>query len=61
MRLKNNDLMPPAESPWARNCWKVFLNTDVDIHRAIRYVNDNPTKENKPLQRWSFVTPDTAI
>jgi len=44
-------------SPWARKCWKVFLNNDDDILRAIDYVEKNPVKEGKPPQRWSFVMP----
>jgi REP element-mobilizing transposase RayT len=44
-------------SPWARNCWKVFLNSDEDIARAIRYVENNPVKEGKRPQRWPFVMP----
>ncbi len=44
-------------SPWARNCWKVFLNTDEEIHRAIHYVEDNPLKEGKRRQKWSLVVP----
>jgi hypothetical protein len=27
------------------------------VRRAILYVEDNPLKEGKPRQRWSFVTP----
>jgi REP element-mobilizing transposase RayT len=46
-------------SPWARKRWKVFLNDDADIVRAIRYVEENPIKEGKRPQRWSFVTPFT--
>ncbi len=42
---------------WGRGHWKVFLDSDSDIRRAIRYVRDNPTKEGKRPQRWSFVTP----
>ncbi len=42
-------------SPWARNCWKVFLNELEDITRAIAYVEGNPVKEGKRPQRWSFV------
>ncbi|QNN21706.1 hypothetical protein HED60_05295 [Planctomycetales bacterium ZRK34] len=61
MRLKSDGLSPHAGSPWARNGWKVFLNTDADIRRAIHYVNDNPAKEHKPPQQWAFVTPYTAI
>ncbi len=48
---------PP--SPWARKCWKVFLNSDADIVNAIKYVEDNPLKEGKRPQRWSFVVPFT--
>jgi REP element-mobilizing transposase RayT len=44
-------------SPWARKCWKVFLNTDEDIIRSICYTGDNPRKEGKKRQRWSFVVP----
>ena len=43
-------------SPWARKSWPVFLHTDQDILRAIDYVVNNPLKEGKPKQRWSFVT-----
>lgn len=46
--------MPKA---WARGQWSVFLETDRDVRREIRYVEENPLKENKPRQRWSFVTP----
>jgi REP element-mobilizing transposase RayT len=42
---------------WARGLWKVFLNSEADILRAIRYVEQNPGKEGKPAQHWSFVTP----
>jgi hypothetical protein len=42
-------------SPWSRGLWKVFLNSDAAIQRAIEYVEANPTKEGKPPQRWSFV------
>jgi REP element-mobilizing transposase RayT len=44
-------------SPWARKCWKVFLNDDERIVQAIGYVEKNPIKEGKLLQRWSFVVP----
>jgi REP element-mobilizing transposase RayT len=44
-------------TPWARNCWKVFLETLEDIHRAIVYVEQNPIKEGKRRQHWSFVVP----
>ena len=41
---------------WARGQWKVFLDNAVAIERAVRYVQDNPTKEDLPRQRWAFVT-----
>ena len=44
-------------SPWGRNCWKVFLFSDWDMIRAIRYVEENPLKESKPRQHWSFIQP----
>ena len=44
-------------SPWGRGLWKVYLNSDEDIRRAIQYVQENPMREHKPPQRWSFVVP----
>ncbi len=40
---------------FARGEWKVYLDPE-DVQRAIRYVEQNPIKEGKPAQRWSFVT-----
>jgi REP element-mobilizing transposase RayT len=45
----------PLPSPWARNCWKVYLDTHADVRRAIRYVEENPSKMRFKRQRWSFV------
>lgn len=45
---------PPT--PWVRRCWKVFLNSDRAVQRAIRYVEGNPARECNPPQKWSFVT-----
>ena len=36
--------------------YKVFLYTTDDVRDRIKYVNDNPPKENLPPQRWDFVT-----
>jgi REP element-mobilizing transposase RayT len=47
--------IPPT--PWAAKCWKCFLNDNGDIARAIRYVEENPMKEGKRRQNWSFVVP----
>ncbi|HUB27746.1 MAG TPA: hypothetical protein VL992_20140, partial [Tepidisphaeraceae bacterium] len=43
-------------SVWTHRAWKVFLSTPQDVARAIRYVEDNPPKDGKSAQRWSFVT-----
>jgi REP element-mobilizing transposase RayT len=42
-------------SPWCRNCWKVFVFSQRHLRDAIRYVEENPLKEGKPRQHWSFV------
>ncbi len=44
-------------SPWARKAWPVFLDSDQRIAHAIEYVENNPRRDGKPPQRWSFVTP----
>jgi REP element-mobilizing transposase RayT len=50
---------PP--SPWARGQWKVFLEDELAIEEAIHYVEENPLKENKRPQKWSFVTPFAGL
>ena len=45
---------------WGRGLRKVFLNSEEEIRQRIRYVQDNPLKEGKPRQRWSFVVPFQA-
>lgn len=37
--------------------WKVFLDTEADILRTIKYVEDNPLKAGLNPQRWGFVVP----
>jgi REP element-mobilizing transposase RayT len=48
-------------SVWGENLWKVYLDTEQAIENAIRYVEENPEREGKPRQRWSFVTPFSGI
>ncbi|MBI3409986.1 MAG: hypothetical protein HY040_16725 [Planctomycetes bacterium] len=66
MKLKEDGRHPMAawpqkdgslHTPWAERCWKVYLDTAEDVHRSIKYVEDNALKEGKPKQRWSFVVP----
>jgi hypothetical protein len=47
-------------SLWQEGQWLVFLDNEEALRRAIRYVEENPVKEGKRLQRWSFVTPFTG-
>lgn len=47
----------PLPSPWANGLWKVFLDSENDILRSIEYVNENPLREGKRAQRWSFLVP----
>jgi REP element-mobilizing transposase RayT len=42
---------------FARGQWAVYLDAPRDVRRAIRYVEENPVREGKPRQRWSFITP----
>ena len=44
-------------SVWGRGLWKVYLDSEADMDRAIRYVENNPLKDDKPRQKWSFVKP----
>lgn len=44
-------------SAWGQDFRKVYLFTPAEIRQRIRYVEDNPVKEGKARQRWSFVVP----
>ena len=44
-------------SPWARGGWAVYLDTENDVWRAVKYVKQNPIKDGLKPQNWSFVTP----
>jgi len=52
--LKEPNGRPPK--CFARGQWAPFLESVEDIDRAIRYVEQNPAKDGKPLQKWSFVS-----
>jgi REP element-mobilizing transposase RayT len=51
---------PRPPKAFARGQWKVFLDSDADIERSIRYVERNPEREHLAPQRWRFVTPRPA-
>ncbi len=44
-------------TPWGRGQWAVFLDSMDDVRRAIRYVENNPIKDGRSAQHWSFVKP----
>jgi REP element-mobilizing transposase RayT len=55
---------PPNECPpamWAVNAWRAFLDSEEAIESAIGYVEENPLREGKPTQKWSFVTPFAGL
>jgi hypothetical protein len=53
-RFAGKGKLPPL---WATGQWIVFLDNDANLRAAINYVEQNPVKEGKPLQRWPFVKP----
>jgi REP element-mobilizing transposase RayT len=46
---------------WASHEWKVYLDSEQSIKAAIHYVEENPVKEGKLKQCWSFVTPFAGL
>lgn len=49
--------LPSGRPPkcFARGEWSVFLENNDDMLRSVSYVEENPLKEGKPRQRWTFV------
>lgn len=45
----------PLPSPWSRNHWMVYIDNDRHYRAAVKYVEDNPPKEGKKKQVWTFV------
>jgi len=44
-------------SPWARNEWSCFIDTDEYLRAAVDYVDRNPPREGLKPQRWTLVVP----
>ena len=53
-RFKDKLGDPPT--PWNVKSYRGFLESEQEIEDAINYVIENPLKEGKPRQDWSFVT-----
>ncbi len=47
-------------SPWAKGLWKVYINSAEQLGAVIRYIENNPIRDGKRMQRWSFVSPWNA-
>jgi REP element-mobilizing transposase RayT len=52
-REENNNRIP---SVWARGFWKRYIDSEDQLLNTIRYVEQNPIKEGKRAQYWSFVS-----
>ena len=57
MRLREQGLWDDDRPLWGEHGWNVYLESVAAVERAIRYVGDNPLKEGKKRQNWSFVVP----
>ena len=53
LSFRNNDGTIPT--PWAANCWSVFINDEAQLAAAIAYVERHPQKEGLPAQSYDFV------
>lgn len=49
-------LREPNHPVWGGPGWKVFLNTQADLERIVRYVHANPVKAGRLEQTWGFVS-----
>ncbi|MHC4663894.1 MAG: transposase [Planctomycetota bacterium] len=54
-RLSSDGLWEQNRRVWAKKSWKVFLDTNKSAGRAIKYVKQNPVREGKKRQNWSFL------
>jgi REP element-mobilizing transposase RayT len=44
-------------SPWGQKYRAVYIDEKAELPGRIKYVRENPLKEGKRVQLWSFVTP----
>ncbi len=44
-------------SPWSVKPWVVYLFTESDVVRSIRYVRDNLLRARLPAQEYGFIVP----
>jgi REP element-mobilizing transposase RayT len=58
--LRQQQLWNDDRPLWGAHGWNVYRESVAAVERAIRYVNENPRKEGKKRQHWSFVVPFAA-
>lgn len=56
IRLRSELTLSPTHPVWAARPYKVFLYTPNDVHRCVKYVEQNPDKEKLAPQSYDFVT-----
>ena len=44
-------------TPWTKGCWKVFINDELSLRAAAKYIEANPDAARLRSQQWGFVTP----
>jgi REP element-mobilizing transposase RayT len=45
------------KTAWTKGCWKVFLDDELAMRAAARYIEANPEAANLEPQCWDFVKP----
>jgi REP element-mobilizing transposase RayT len=56
---QDKDGNPPT--PWNVKSYHGFLESEQEIEDAMAYVIENPIKEGKRRQEWSFITPFAGL
>jgi REP element-mobilizing transposase RayT len=56
LQVSEEFALPGQHPVWTLNGWKRFLSTPADIYPVIKYIWENPLKQNLPAQPWEFVT-----
>jgi len=49
--------MRPVPTPWAKKCWSVFIEDDLQLIQAIQYVQRHPLKDGTGAQQWDWISP----
>jgi hypothetical protein len=54
--LLEQGLRPANHPVWGTGGWKVYLDEPDEVHRTIRYIEQNPAKMRQPIQRYPWIT-----